>query len=267
VVPRFSPDGKSIAFGLDDGKEPAVWVYDLSGATSIRRLTVRGTNHYPLWTPDGKRIAFQSDREGDFGIFWQAADGSDSAQRLTRAEPRMAHFPGSWSKDGSLLSYTAVNANAYAIHILSLRDRKDSVFVQSNSALGAPVLSPDGKWMAYHSFETGQPEVWVQPFPNTGGGKRQVSKDGAFHPFWSPNGSELFFQSRSTGLVAVGVATQPSFTVGIPTTLPLRFFTVSTTVPRNIDISSDGKIRRSRHAWGFVRGPGPPTNPSGFELV
>src|SRR5262249_55499568 len=80
AAPRISPDGKSVAFGIEDGKEAAVWIYELSGARSMRRLTVGGANRYPVWTPDGKRIAFQSDREGDFGIFWQLADGSGMAE-------------------------------------------------------------------------------------------------------------------------------------------------------------------------------------------
>jgi Tol biopolymer transport system component len=80
----------------------------------------------------------------------------------------------------------------------------------------------------------------VQPFPSTGA-KQQVSNYGAFLPFWSPDGRELFFNSRTLGLAAVGVTTQPSFNFGIPTAIPVRFFTQQTTWPRNIDIAPDGK--------------------------
>ena len=83
--PRASPDGKRIAFATDDGKDAAIWTYDLSGATSMRRLRFGGRNRFPIWSADGAQIAFQSDRDGDLGIFWQPADGAGTAERLTKA--------------------------------------------------------------------------------------------------------------------------------------------------------------------------------------
>jgi hypothetical protein len=248
AAPRISPEGTRVAFGMDDGKEAAIWIYELSGRTSMRRLTVGGANRYPVWTHDGKRIAFQSDREGDLGIFWQQADGLGTAERLTKAEQGVAHIPDSWSPNDKRLSFTAVKGNTTAIHVFSLEDRKDSVFAEAPAsstymALSASAFSPDGKWVAYHSFETGRPSVWAQPFPGTGI-KQQVSTD-SFLPFWSPDGRELLFNSRTMGLVAVAVTTQPGFSFGIPTPLPARFFTASaqtgSAVPRNIDITPDGK--------------------------
>jgi hypothetical protein len=206
----------------------------------LRRLTQGGANRYPVWTPDGKRIAFQSDREGDRGIWWQAADGSGPAERLTKADQGIIHIPDSWSKVGPSLSFTAFKGSNSAIHVLSLQDGKDLVFAESSSPSNASAFSPDGTWLAYHSFETGRPEVWVQPFPSTGG-KQQVSKDGAFHPFWSRNGKELFFISRAMGLVAVNVTAQPGFTFGLPVPIPVRAFTLRTSVPRNLDITLDGE--------------------------
>jgi len=240
ATPRISPDGKNVAFGLDDGREAAIWIYELSGATSMRRLTVGGSNRYPLWTHDGKRIAFQSDRDGDLGIFWQAADGSGTAERLTKTKQGIAHFPDSWSRDDRKLSFTELQGNTATVHILSLQDRKDSLFAQALIGVSGSAFSPDEKWLAYTSYETGQPEVWMQPFPSTGE-KRQVSKDGAFLPFWSRNGTELFYNSRTLGLAVVGVTEHPSLNFGVPTTLPVRFFIGSSVAPRNIDITPDGK--------------------------
>src|SRR5262249_13691233 len=71
--PRISPDGKRIAFGTDDGKEAIIWIYDLSGVTAMRQLTLVGSNRFPVWSADGQRVLFQSNREGDLGIFWQRA--------------------------------------------------------------------------------------------------------------------------------------------------------------------------------------------------
>ena len=94
--PRASPDGKRIAFATDDGKDAAIWTYDLSGATSMRRLRFGGRNRFPIWSADGAQIAFQSDRDGDLGIFWQPADGAGTAERLTKAErtPRTSRSRG-----------------------------------------------------------------------------------------------------------------------------------------------------------------------------
>jgi serine/threonine-protein kinase len=241
MTPRISPDGKNLAIGTDNGRDAAIWVYELSGATAMRRLTQGGPSRYPVWTPDGRRIAFQSDRDGDRGIWWQAADGSGSAERLTKPEPGTSHIPDSWSKDGPRLSYSAYKANSASIHILSVQDRKDVVFAESSMPMSASVFSPDGKWIAYHSFETGRPEVWVRPFPATGG-NQQVSKDGGFHPFWSRDGKELFFSGRTTGLTAVTVTAQAGFTFGFPVYIPLRPFTPGTTSPRNVDVTANGKF-------------------------
>ena len=113
--------------------------------------------------------------------------------------------------------------------------------LQAVSSVGAygSVFSPDGKFIAYSSAETGQNEIWVQPFPGRGA-RYQVSKDGAFWPFWSKDGRELFFNSRANGLVAVGITTQPSITFMLPAPVPVRFFTQQPTTPRNIDIFPDG---------------------------
>src|SRR5262249_15702475 len=103
--PRLSPDGKSIAVGVDDEEDANIWVYDVAGAKSGRRLTFGGGNRFPIWSVNGRRIAFQSDREGDFGLFWQAADGSGAPERLTRAKPETFQVPESFSPDGTHLLF------------------------------------------------------------------------------------------------------------------------------------------------------------------
>ena len=95
--PRAAPNGRQIAFATDDGKEAIVWIYELGGMSSMRRLTFGGRNRFPIWSADGQRVAFQSDREGDLGIFWQRADGSGAAERLTKPEQGTSHVPESWS--------------------------------------------------------------------------------------------------------------------------------------------------------------------------
>ena len=103
--PRMSPDGKRIAVGSDDGKEAHIWIYELSGTSSMRRVTFEGQGHnrFPVWSADSQRVAFQSDREGDLGIFWQRADGAGTAERLTKADEGASHIPESWAPDGERL--------------------------------------------------------------------------------------------------------------------------------------------------------------------
>jgi Tol biopolymer transport system component len=244
--PRVSPDGKRIAFGVEDGKEAYVSIYELSGVSSARRLTVGGANRYPAWSADGQRVAFQSDREGDLGIYWQRADGTETTERLTKAEPGTAHFPDSWSPDGQRFLYTVVKGNTASVWIFSLQDKKATLFAEAPASfLSWSTFSPDGHWVVYQSNETktGVYEIWVQPFPATGA-RQQVSKEGAIAPAWSRDGKELVFIARSGSIAHVNVVTQPGFNFGPPENSPRPFNPVSTALrlPRSFDVTPDGRV-------------------------
>src|SRR6266566_1544932 len=156
--PRLSPDGKRIAVGSDDGKEAIVWIYDLSGVTSMRRLTLGSRNRLPVWSADGERVAFQSDREGDLGLFWQRADGTTTAERLTKPDKDTAHVPESWSPDGKTLLFSVAKGSRYAVAALSLTDKKETPFGGVQSAFPpAATFSPDGRWVAYSVAEPRAP--------------------------------------------------------------------------------------------------------------
>src|SRR5207247_7650311 len=120
-VPRMSPDGKRIAFGSDDGKEASIWIYELSGTSSMRRLTFEGQGHnrFPVWSADSQRVAFQSDREGDLGIFWQREDGGAPAERLTKADEGVSHIPESWAPHDERFLYNAVKGGATSLWVFS----------------------------------------------------------------------------------------------------------------------------------------------------
>jgi Tol biopolymer transport system component len=249
-LPRMSPDGKRIAFGSDDGKEASIWIYELSGTSSIRQLTFEGQGHnrFPVWSADGQRVAFQSDREGDLGIFWQRADGAGTAERLTKADEGVSHIPESWAPDGERFLYNAGKGGANSLWVFPLKDRKVARFdavESSGRTLTGAVFSPDGRWVAYASQE-GRPlsAVYVQPFPPTGA-KYQISKnaDDGHHPIWSPDGAELLFGlgQGSTSLNAVRITTQPSFTFGEATPVPRPFQSSAPAFERPYDISRDGQ--------------------------
>ena len=208
--PRVSPDGTRVAVSTDDDK-PDVWIIELAGSSAPRQLTLGGNSRIPVWSADGLRVAFRSNREGDDSIFWQKADGTGTAERLTKAETGTFHVPQSWSHDGKYLAYIVVKGgSAVAVWILSLDDKKATLLADRAAN---PDFSPDGRWLAYQSSETGQSQIFVQPFPATGA-KYPVVPGG--HPFWSYDGSELFYNPAQQQIGVVSIKTRPTFSFGEP---------------------------------------------------
>jgi serine/threonine-protein kinase len=248
--PRVSPDGKRVAFGTDDGKEAIVWIYDLAGTNSMRRLTFGGRNRFPVWSADGQHVAFQSDRDGDLGIFWQRADGTGAAERLTKADQGTSHAPESWSPDSKRFLFEVTKGSNVSLWAFSLEDKKAMPFggVQSGTPITA-AFSPDGRWIGYHSDETGRDAIYVQPFPATGA-KYQIPRNDPsqndHHPVWSSDGKELFYIPALGALAAVNVTTQPSFAFGNAVPVPRKFTGGSTNSAqsneRDYDVTPDGKI-------------------------
>ncbi|MGH9256649.1 MAG: protein kinase domain-containing protein [Vicinamibacterales bacterium] len=212
--PRLSPDGRRIA--VEVGGQ--TWTYDTARDT-LTRLTFDGTqNDSPTWSPDGTRVAVRSNREGAPGsIFWQMADGSGGQERLSTAT-QVADTPQSFSPDGQLIAFFRTDPKTQRdIWVVSVKDHKRSLFLGTPATEGAPRFSPDGRWLAYVSDESGRPEIYVQPYPGPGG-KWQISTDSGIEPVWNPNGRELFYRSGNR-MMAVPVATQPTFSAGRPTVL------------------------------------------------
>jgi Tol biopolymer transport system component len=236
-IPRLSPDGRRVLVAIDE-QETQIWLYDLSRET-LTRLTFEGkVNQGPVWAPDGKRIAFQSNKEGPPNLFLQLADGSGGLEQLTNSE--FAPSANSWSSDGQLLAFIDVHpTTGFDIWVLRLSDRKAQPFLRTPFIVSAPRFSPDGRWLAYISNESGRYEIYVQPYPGPGG-KWQVSTEGGTEPMWNPNGRELFYRSGRK-MLAVEIATQPGFAASKPRVLfegdylptPLSF--------PNYDVSPDGQ--------------------------
>ena len=243
--PRASKDGKSIAFELTQSGDTSIWVYPLSGTSSMRRLTLTGRNRHPVWSPDSQRIAFQSNREGDLGIFHQRADGTGAVTRLTKAEKDVAHVPESWSPDGRHLLYSSTKGSETTLWVVGVADGRAEQFggVTSSRPITAE-FHPSGKWVAYSS-DAGRTEgfIFVQPFPATGE-IHQVSKDNenGHHPMWSPDGGELFYIPQVGRFVAVNVSTKPTFTFTDPKPVARRFAVSSPVSQRPWDIGKDGRV-------------------------
>src|SRR5262249_10273008 len=232
--PRVSWDGKQIAVEtVGENGLSAVWVYDLAGNTTIRRLTPEDGSMYtrPIWTPDGKRITFASDREKPHGIYSQLADGAGLPERLTSAPEGYEQYPESWSRNG-VLSFASFHSGGmdWGLWTLSGEDNgKPKLFYDARGNQAGSVFSPDGKWVAYASNEVrgSQLEIYLQPFPPTGV-KYQITNTGGAWPIWSPNGNELFYRltpvMNRSQLKAVTITTRPAPAFSSEKTLPIRDF-------------------------------------------
>lgn len=214
----LSPDGQRLAIeartdaGARFARHSDIWLYDLVTRVPTR-LTLTGTrNHHPAWVDGGRALTFVSDRDGAVeGLYYQAIDGSSTADLIFLGEESVHDYD--WSRDGSV---AALNLEQLADGDIGFASASDGMGF--NPLLDAewdehgPALSPNAKWMAYHSDEAGQIEVYVMRVPD-GSRRVQVSADGGHDPFWSHSGRELFYWSASDELVALAVTAGETFEV------------------------------------------------------
>jgi serine/threonine-protein kinase len=213
--PHISPDGQRIAVAIPSGSSGSdVWVYEIPRGT-LTRLTFDEHSSAPIWSPDGKRIAFATTRPTGPAILVKPADGSGAEETLVAGESLIL-VPTSWSSDGKFLAYWAVgSATGRDIWIVPLTgERKPQPFLQTKFNEMQARFSPDSRWIAYQSEESGRYEVYVQPFPGPGG-KWQISTNGGTTPVWAENGRELFYMS-SGNFMSASVTAQPTFSASTP---------------------------------------------------
>ncbi|MGH9255186.1 MAG: protein kinase domain-containing protein [Vicinamibacterales bacterium] len=232
--PRLSPDGRRIAVAIDE-QEMQVWVYDLARDT-LSRLTFEGTlNYNPLWTPDGQRVVFQSlGRAG--GLFSQPADGGSGLERLCCDTGGFG--PSSWSPDGQLMAGGGAGSTGN-LTVLRRGERSTEVLLRTPFGEGAVMFSPDGRWLAYASNESGRSEIYIQAYPGPGG-KLQVSTEGGTEPMWNRNGRELFYRDGNR-MMAVSITSQPTLSVGKPIMLFEGQYESTQVTNANYDVSPDGQ--------------------------
>jgi serine/threonine-protein kinase len=242
----LSPDETQVALDIRD-QENDSWVLDLERLT-VQRLTFDpGSNRGVVFSPDGRRIAF-SRRLGDTEeIYWQAADGSGSPAALTDGSGTPMH-PIDFTPDGSALVYAKSNLPHDILMIpVAGPAGPGTPLLDGPASEGSPAVSPDGRWLAYSSDESGDYEVYVRPFPNVDAGRWQVSRGGGFHPQWSRDGTELFYleaRDPDVAMLAVSVEPGPTFRPGIPTELFAGpyFYGAVIAAPDVYDVSADGRF-------------------------
>jgi serine/threonine-protein kinase len=219
---RFSPDGMRLVLSIANDEHGAdIWVKDLERDTLSRLTSQPGPNFNPIWTPDGKNIVFASTGSAP-GFYWIRADEVGETQRLKDREP--GEFPYSFSPDGKHLAYGQLSADRHTqIWVAPVEGDRDhprlgkaEPFLRTPFSAMQSVFSPDGRWLAYQSDETGRYEVYVRPFPEPGG-RQQISTGGGTQPMWSPNGRELFFLASDRRIMVAGYSARgDSFTPSNP---------------------------------------------------
>jgi len=241
----LSPDDTRIALDIRDQENDA-WVWDLDRQT-LQRLTFDpGANRGAVWSPDGQRIAFSRQLDDGEEIYWQAADGSGVAEALTEGSGGPM-FPVDFTPDGAALLYTKSDLprDIFMIPVAGPAGAGTPLLTGSASQ-GSPTVSPDGRWLAYSSDESGSYEIYVRPFPEVDTGRWQVSTGGGIHPHWSSDGSELFYlvvDGVSVNMMTVPLETAATFRPGTP--MPLftgnYAFLALQAGPDVFDVTSDGQ--------------------------
>jgi len=242
-TPRLSPNDREFAVTVAAPGSPKrdIWIYNVARGTE-RRLTFDQLHNWtPVWSPDGAKIAYSSNPKGKFHIYMRHADGSGATQPLL--EDDAIEYVDSWSADGKYIAYARADPGrkpGWDIWALPLfGDRKPFAVVENQFNKEMPSLSPDGKWLAYASDESGSLEVYIVPFPR-GDGKWQVSTNGGRQPRWRGDGRELFFLGRQDKLMATAIQKKDaSLELGSPHVLFQADFSPS--VFRMYDVTRDGK--------------------------
>ena len=241
---RISPDGTKVALDVRD-QDFDIWVWDFFRATLTRLTFDPGVENYPVWTPDGRRVAFgseTSETKGSQAVFWKPADGAGAIEQLV-ANPD-ALVPTTFSPDGIRLVVRQQRPGmGDDLSVLSMEgERRLQPLIQTPFFESNADISPDGRWLAYQSNESGQAEVYVRPFPQVEGGRWQVSSGGGSQPVWARNGRELFyFANRGGQIMTVSIQPGPTFVNGNPKRVLEGDYLGGGQMGRTYDVSVDAQ--------------------------
>ena len=209
--PRVSPDGAQIAVALENEGNTDIWTWNLDRRTLTRLTFHEDVDRYPLWSPDGGQVAFFSARDSAQDVYLKASDGSGSVERLLTVADRLT-APWAWSGDGTTVVLSELTRTGYDVGIFSIAEGQWRPLLGEDFLEAQPVISPDGRWLAYQSDESGRLEIYARPFPDVQTGQSQLSRNGGQSPLWSPLGEELFYRSGPT-IQAVSVDTNASLSI------------------------------------------------------
>jgi dipeptidyl aminopeptidase/acylaminoacyl peptidase len=222
---ELSPDGKRVAVTRTVNSNQDVWLIDAARGVPTRFTFGAATEVSPLWSPNGSRIVFGSNRKGIFNLYWKLSSSAGADELLLESD--LPNAPEDWSSDGRFLLFRSGGPQTgNDLWILPVAgDRKPFPFLKTPFDEHEGQFSPDGKWIAYQSNESGQFEIYVQPFPGPGG-KFRISSNGGAQPRWNKNSEEIFYVSLDSKMMAAPVKLSPegqSLQTGTPAALfPVR---------------------------------------------
>jgi len=239
ALPRISPDGTRIALEVRN-QDADIWIWDIARQTSTRLTFDPAVEQHPVWTPDSRRIVFSSGRNGAPNLYRHDADGTGTDQRLTKSPNTQASQ--SITPDGKyILGFEVFPKTIPDVVRWPIDGGPAEPVVQTPFAEFDVEISPDGRYIAYQSNESGVFEVYVRPYPDPNGGRWQISTAGGMRPAWARTGRELFFTDAAGVLMAVPVQTSGStFSAGNA----VKLFDAKYAMPltfRSYDVSADGK--------------------------
>ena len=240
-VIRLAPDDRRFAMARisQENGNNDVWLSDVAGVIPTRFTFDPGNDIFMVWSPNGNRLVWCSNRSGVFNLYEKEASGVGQDRLLLQSES--PNFPTDWSHDGRYIIYRQSNLQTkHDIWAFPLfNERKPFPVLQTEANEAAATLSPDGRWLAYSSDETGRYEVYVQSFPG-GGGIRQVSTAGGMGPLWRGDGKELYFHAPDGKLLAAPITSGVSLEVGMPATL-FEFRAAGNLITPYYSVTRDGQ--------------------------
>jgi hypothetical protein len=235
---KLAPNGNSVALSVTDipSQNTDIWTYDLQRGSSKRLTFDPAADSVPIWSADGARLVFASNRQTVNNLYVKNADGAQEEKEVLHGD--VDKFPNDWSRDGKYILYN----QRTDLWFVTVPEVKSNLFLKGPSVLSNGQFSPDGKWVAYASNETGKWEIYVTSFPEARG-KWQVSEGGGKQPRWRGDGKELFYLSLDGKIMAVPVQTGTKFDAGAP----VKLFQATPRQPVPIydlfvyDVSRDGQ--------------------------
>ena len=215
VSMSLSPDGNNLAYHRVYGPDKKgnynqdIWIYDRTRDISTRFTTAPASDATPVWSPDGKLIAYASSPDSIFNIYEKSIESSSKPVLLLKTNAGIA--PKDWSSNGKYILYHNDNGNLWALPMFA--NHKPFPYLHNGFNNPDASFSPDCKWVAYSSNESGKYQIYIQSFP-VPKGKIQVSTNGGRDPQWQKDGKELFYISSDNKLMAVKIKTEPQIHIG-----------------------------------------------------
>jgi eukaryotic-like serine/threonine-protein kinase len=244
--PKLSPDERQLAIEVE-GASHDIFTYDFARG-ALTKMSFDGASHWPLWTPDGRRLTYRSWKTGTMTMWWMPADRSGAPELLTNIGSMQS--PESWSPNGRTLAFTQMDdpESGSDIYTLSLDGtHTPHALIRTKFSEGSPKFSPDGKWLAYSTNESGRPEVRAMTYPPPGP-NLQLSTDGGTDPVWRRDGKELYYRNGEQ-MMAVAVSSGAATPFARPTVLwEARYLAgvgsscgMSGPTSANYDVTADGQ--------------------------